>query len=33
MRTEHPDGVAVYTNFRRFGVQTDTQIPTPPNPQ
>jgi hypothetical protein len=33
MRTENPDGVAVYTNFRRFGVQTDTQIPIPPNPQ
>lgn len=33
MRTENPDGVAVYSNFRRFGVQTDTQIPTPPTPQ
>ena len=30
MRTENPDGVAVYTNFRRFGVETDTTIPAPP---
>ena len=22
MRTENPDGVATYTNFRRFGVET-----------
>ena len=33
MRTENPDGVAVYTNFRRFGVQTDAQIPMPPAPR
>ena len=30
MRTQNPDGVATYTNFRRFGVETDTTIPTPP---
>lgn len=29
MRTENPDGMATYTNFRRFGVETDTAIPTP----
>ena len=29
MRTENPDGVAVYTNFRRFSVETDTAIPLP----
>jgi VWFA-related protein len=32
MRTENPDGVATYTNFRRFGVETDTTIPVPPAP-
>ncbi len=32
MRTENPDGVATYTNFRRFGVETDTKIPVPPAP-
>ncbi len=32
MRTENPDGVAMYTNFRRFGVETDTVIPVPPPP-
>ena len=30
MRTENPGGVATYTNFRRFGVETDTVIPVPP---
>ena len=30
MRTENPDGLAVYSNFRRFGVQTDTEIPLKP---
>ena len=33
MRTKNPDGLAVYSNFGRFGVQTNTQIPTPPTPQ
>ena len=32
MRTQNPDGVATYTNFRRFGVVTETKIPTPSNP-
>ena len=32
MKTENPDGVATYTNFRRFGVDTDAAIPTPPAP-
>jgi hypothetical protein len=32
MRTQNPDGVATYTNFRRFGVDTDAAIPTPPLP-
>ena len=32
MRTENPDGVALYSNFRRFGVETDTAIPVPPAP-
>lgn len=32
MRTENPDGVATYTNFRRFGVETDTTIPAPAVP-
>lgn len=27
MRTENPDGVATYSNFRRFGVETETAIP------
>jgi VWFA-related protein len=27
MRTRNPDGVATYSNFRRFGVQTNTVIP------
>lgn len=30
MRTRNPDGVATYSNFRRFNVQTDTTIPDPP---
>lgn len=33
MRTKNPDGVATYTNFRRFGVETTSQIPPPPNPK
>jgi hypothetical protein len=33
MRTQNPDGVATYTNFRRFGVETDTKIPPPATPQ
>ena len=34
MRTENPKGLAVYTNFRRFGVETDTTIPLPaPTPE
>jgi hypothetical protein len=32
MRTQNPDGLATYTNFRRFGVETETKIPAPPNP-
>lgn len=32
MRTENPDGRATYSNFRRFGVDTDTVIPVPPVP-
>jgi VWFA-related protein len=30
MRTENPDGVATYGNFRRFNVQTETTVATPP---
>ena len=30
MRTENPKGVATYSNFRRFSVQTDTAVETPP---
>jgi hypothetical protein len=33
MRTQNPDGVAIYSNFRRFGVETDTKIQTPPTSQ
>ena len=29
MRTENPDGLATYSNFRRFGIETDTAIPLP----
>ena len=29
MRTQNPDGVAIYSNFRRFDVSTDTVIPVP----
>jgi hypothetical protein len=29
MRTENPDGVATYSNFRRFTVQTDTAVAPP----
>ena len=32
MRTQNPDGLAVYSNFRRFEVATDTTIPAPPPP-
>lgn len=30
MQTEHPDGVATYSNFRRFNVETDATFGTPP---
>ena len=30
MKTENPDGLATYTNFRRFGVETDAVIPVSP---
>ncbi len=30
MQTENPDGVATYSNFRRFNVETDTQVAPPP---
>jgi VWFA-related protein len=29
MRTRNPEGVATYTNFRRFGVETRTTVPLP----
>jgi hypothetical protein len=29
MRTQHPEGTATYTNFRRFGVETDTATSGP----
>ena len=29
MRTRNPEGIATYTNFRRFGVETDTNLPLP----
>jgi hypothetical protein len=29
MRTQNPEGLAVYSNFRRFEVATDTAIPAP----
>ena len=32
MRTENPDGVATTSNFRRFGVETDSAIPVPVPP-
>ena len=32
MRTQNPDGVAIYSNFRRFDVSTDTVIPVPDAP-
>jgi VWFA-related protein len=32
MRTRNPEGVATYTNFRRFGVETDTTVPDPARP-
>ena len=32
MRTENPDGMATYTNFRRFGVETNTAIPVSSTP-
>ena len=31
MRTRNPDGIATYTNFRRFAVSTDINIPLPPS--
>ena len=36
MRTQNPEGLASYTNYRRFAVATDTAIPppaTPPSPK
>ena len=33
MRTQNPDGVATYTNFRRFGVETEADIRRPPTPK
>jgi hypothetical protein len=30
MRTRNPAGVATYSDFRRFNVQTDTESPDPP---
>jgi VWFA-related protein len=32
MRTQNPEGVALYSNFRRFAVATESAIPTPPSP-
>ncbi|HET9195432.1 MAG TPA: VWA domain-containing protein [Vicinamibacterales bacterium] len=32
MRTQNPDGIALYSNFRRFAVATESAIPTPPSP-
>ena len=32
MRTQNPDGVAVYSNYRRFEVATEAVIPKPPSP-
>jgi hypothetical protein len=32
MRTENPAGIAAYSNFRRFSVQTDTAALTGPEP-
>ena len=32
MRTQNPDGLAVYSNYRRFEVATEAVIPTPPPP-
>ena len=33
MRTQNPDGVATYINFRRFGVETEADIRKPPTPK
>ena len=33
MRTKNPDGVATYSNFRTFQVQTDDSIALPPKPK
>jgi hypothetical protein len=33
MRTQNPDGVALYSNFRRFGVDTASEIQKPPTAQ
>ena len=33
MRTQNPDGLAVYSNFRRFGVETDSRLQKPPAPK
>jgi hypothetical protein len=32
MRTQNPDGVAIYSNFRRFRVEADAKIQKPPTP-
>jgi VWFA-related protein len=29
MRTQNPEGIAMYTNFRRFGVESDSNVPLP----
>jgi hypothetical protein len=33
MRTQNPDGVAIYSNFRRFDVSTEAVIPAPDAPR
>jgi hypothetical protein len=33
MRTQNPNGVAIYSNFRRFGVETDSTVQRPPTPR
>ena len=32
MRTQNPDGLALYSNYRRFEVATEAVIPKPPPP-
>ena len=31
MRTRNPEGIATYSNFRRFGVEIGTTVPLPPS--